>query len=91
MESSSGSGTPTILSENSDVTSTGLVSVPNGASNQASWNRSIPFCFASNSALHVTTMMGLLTEQERKFIIGEHEKSSEFPRNVEIYHTFQYQ
>lgn len=32
-ESSSGSATPTMRSENSLVTSTGLVSVPNGASN----------------------------------------------------------
>ena len=36
VESSSASGTPTTLSANADVTSTGDVSVPNGASNHAS-------------------------------------------------------
>ena len=41
-ESSSGSGTPTMRSSYSEVTSTGFVSVPKGASSQASWKGSLP-------------------------------------------------
>lgn len=51
IESSYESGTPTTRSENELVTTTGASAVPQGASSQSSWKRSLPEALERSSSL----------------------------------------